>query len=497
MKTARILTIVLFALGVIFSLAKVCKAAPLGTAFTYQGHLYDTNSIANGLYDFQFKLFDDPNVVIGQQIGSDVNQPDVDVIDGHFTVELDFESGVFDGYARWLQIGVRPSDTADPFTTLSPRQEITPVPYALALPGLWTQQNTTSTNLVGGYSGNMITVGVVGATIGGGGKSALGNKVTDDYSTVAGGVNNKAGDDAGTTSDALCATVGGGSDNTASSGWATVSGGSDNTAGGNIATIGGGSSNTASGSNATIGGGLFNNASDDYATVGGGYQNTASNNQATVGGGYQNTASGYFATVPGGRDNVAGGDHSFAAGHGANANHDGTFVWSDSTGADFASTANNQFLIRASGGVGIGTNSPDGFQLAVNGFAAKPGGGSWSVFSDRRLKKNIEPLAGALDRMLQLKGVSFEYSNSDHFSYVECEQMGMIAQEVEKVFPDWVDRSAGYKTVTYRGFEAITVEAFRQLRKEKDAEITELKERMAKMEAAISKLIRSNDGGQL
>ena len=124
----------LFALGVIFSLAKVCKAAPLGTAFTYQGHLYDTNSIANGLYDFQFKLFDDPNVVIGQQIGSDVNQPDVDVIDGYFTVELDFGSGVFDGNDRWLEIGVRPGDQNDPnvYTPLSPLQEITPTPYAFS-----------------------------------------------------------------------------------------------------------------------------------------------------------------------------------------------------------------------------------------------------------------------------------------------------------------------------------------------------------------------------
>jgi hypothetical protein len=130
------------------------------------------------------------------------------------------------------------------------------------------------------------------------------------------------------------------------------------------------------------------------------------------------------------------------------------------------------------GNVGIGTTNPLGFKLAVNGSAAKPGGGSWSVYSDRRLKKNIEPLSGALDRMLQLEGVSFEYSNSDHFSYVEGEQVGMIAQEVEKVFPDWVDENGGYKTVTYRGFEAITVEAFRQLRKEKDAEITALKEQL-------------------
>jgi len=57
--------------------------------------------------------------------------------------------------------------------------------------------------------------------------------------------------------------------------------------------------------------------------------------------------------------------------------HLGTFVWADSTNADFASTGVNQFLIRVSGGVGIGTNNPLGFQLAVNGTAAKTGGGSY------------------------------------------------------------------------------------------------------------------------
>jgi hypothetical protein len=69
-------------------------------------------------------------------------------------------------------------------------------------------------------------------------------------------------------------------------------------------------------------------------------------------------ASAYGATVPGGWDNAAQGARSFAAGHRAKALHDGTFVWADDTDGDFASTAANQFLIRASSGVGIGTANP-------------------------------------------------------------------------------------------------------------------------------------------
>ena len=87
---------------------------------------------------------------------------------------LDFNGGAFNGDARWLEIAVccAPDDcrnTAN-FTMFDPRQELTPAPYALAMPGLWTQNNTTSPNIIGGYSGNSIAAGIVGATIAGGGR---------------------------------------------------------------------------------------------------------------------------------------------------------------------------------------------------------------------------------------------------------------------------------------------------------------------------------------
>jgi hypothetical protein len=137
MKTGKMLTILI--LGLMFCLAEVCEAAPMGSAFTYQGRLIDANKPADGLYDFQFKLFDDANTVTGDQVGSDFNTPDVDVIDGYFTVELAFGSDVFDGNAVWLEIDVRPGDSNDPnaFITLSPRQEVTPIPYALQTRGIF------------------------------------------------------------------------------------------------------------------------------------------------------------------------------------------------------------------------------------------------------------------------------------------------------------------------------------------------------------------------
>ena len=106
---------------------------PMGTAFTYQGRLMDANNPADGLYDFQFKLFDDPNVILGNQIGNTIDANELDVIDGYFTVALDFDGdpNIFSGDGRWLQIGVRRGDSTGVFTTLTPRQRIAPTPYAI------------------------------------------------------------------------------------------------------------------------------------------------------------------------------------------------------------------------------------------------------------------------------------------------------------------------------------------------------------------------------
>jgi len=132
MRTTKILAI----LGSVICLPGIVLTAPVGTAFTYQGRLIDANNSADGLYDFQFKLYDANSD--GHQVGGDVNKPDVDVIDGYFTVELDF-GNVFSGETIWLEIGVREGDSNDPnaFATLSPRQEITPVPYSLQTRGLY------------------------------------------------------------------------------------------------------------------------------------------------------------------------------------------------------------------------------------------------------------------------------------------------------------------------------------------------------------------------
>ncbi len=131
-------------LGMMVSLVQVSQAEPMGTAWTYQGRLIDANEAADGEYDFTLKLFDDANTTTGVQQGGTIDLNDLDVIDGYFTLELDFGSLVFGGDARWLETAVRPGDSNDvnDFVTLSPRQKVTPTPYALyALSGPATDWN--------------------------------------------------------------------------------------------------------------------------------------------------------------------------------------------------------------------------------------------------------------------------------------------------------------------------------------------------------------------
>lgn len=113
---------------------KISAQAAVGTAFTYQGRLADNGNPANGIYDFEFKLYDalTGGKLITPTVGGIIKRNNVSVANGLFTVALNF-GAAFDGKAAWLQIGVRPGKSTGAYTVLSPRQPLNPVPYALSL----------------------------------------------------------------------------------------------------------------------------------------------------------------------------------------------------------------------------------------------------------------------------------------------------------------------------------------------------------------------------
>ena len=132
-----------------------------------------------------------------------------------------------------------------------------------------------------------------------------------------------------------------------------------------------GSNNTASG-NSSFAAGSGVQATGGSSFAGGGVGNEASGIESFIAGGRANKADGRGAFVGGGIDNVADGQFSFAAGRRAEAQHDGSFVWASGPLSAFSSSDDNQFLIRAHGGVGINTNEP-GAALHVMGDTAVGG----------------------------------------------------------------------------------------------------------------------------
>jgi hypothetical protein len=369
-----------------------------GTLFTYQGQLLTTNGMANGLYDFTFALYNAASG--GSQSGGTVQTNGVSVTNGTFTVPVDFGTGIFNGTAYWLQIGVRTNGAAS-FTPLSGRQPLTPAPYAVFAESVNAAGLTgavPSAGLSGNYSG-AINLNNAGNNFSGNGSGLAGvnaaqlNGLTSsNFWQATGNAGTTAGvnyvgtrdaqplelrvDDAralrvepgnfyvGEGLPAIPNIIGGSGGNFVAP--ASV---------GNFIGGGGeyleGSTNFINGANYNVIVGGWNNHIINYTfegSIGGGQNNTVAADQGTIGGGLNNTITGIGGAIPGGYYNLASGEFSLAAGQNAQALNDGSFVWADdSSSAPFASTGPNQFLIRASGGVGVNTNNPAGAALNVAG----------------------------------------------------------------------------------------------------------------------------------
>jgi len=357
--------------------ASLHQAAAQGTAFTYQGRLNTGSNPANGAYDLTFSLYTAETG--GTPTGSTVTDLAVGVTNGLFTAPVDFGSGVFAGTPYWLQIGVR-TNGAGTFNALTPRQPLAPTPYAIFAEGANAAglSGTIPAGDLSGTYGSALTLNNAGNSFTGSGSGLTGVNAsllgglapasfwqTTGNAGISPGANflgtsdneplifrsdNQVGFQlqyasssiSGLSSESGINLIGGFDGNTISSG---VVGG----------TIAGGGYSFRLG---TISGKAVNLVTGDSGAVGGGSGNTAGY-FATVPGGDDNAATGNYAAVPGGYDNLAEGVYSLAAGQQAQARNQGAFVWADSQNTPFASTANDQFLIRAQGGVGIGTANPE------------------------------------------------------------------------------------------------------------------------------------------
>jgi len=146
----------------------------------------------------------------------------------------------------------------------------------------------------------------------------------------------------------------------------------------------------------------------------------------------------------------------------------------------------------ASIGQGIGGESPSGYGV----FCWGNGGytGSWSHYSDVRLKKDVQPLSNALDRVLALQGVSFTWRRDEfpEFRLKDGPQIGLIAQEVEPVLPELViTDQKGYKAIDYSNLTPVLVEAIKQQQEiidQQRASVAELRAALAALTGQVDRL---------
>jgi hypothetical protein len=253
------------------------------------------------------------------------------------------------------------------------------------------EPNTISPNIIGGYSGNTILSGAIGATISGGGESGFENKITDDFGTIGGGTLNISGNNDGFSNNVLYTTVGGGNSNTASGGISTVSGGQLNSASGLAATVGGGYFNVANADSATVGGGFMNTVKGDYSTIGGGWQNFANAKYATISGGgpanpldpvsTRNRVTDDYGTIGGGGNNQAGDN--------AGTTNDATFATVGGGRDNIASAENatvgggyyNQAIEYYSTVGGGASNQATGFYTTIGGGQSNTASGENATVS--------------------------------------------------------------------------------------------------------------------
>jgi len=134
-------------------------SGPLGSGFTYQGHLIRNGSTVSDTCDFQFTLHDAPQN--GSQIGATQTKDGVPVSDGRFTVsDLDFGVGAFTGDERHLAISVRCPAGSGSHTALSGRVALRPAPYAFyALTAPWSGLQNRPTGLDDGDDDTTYTAG--------------------------------------------------------------------------------------------------------------------------------------------------------------------------------------------------------------------------------------------------------------------------------------------------------------------------------------------------
>jgi hypothetical protein len=510
------------------------------TAFTYQGRLTEGGGAADGLYDLRFTLHDHPDRGVRARVGEPYYADEVEVVDGYFTVLVNFGAEVFDGEPRWIEVAVKPALTDMLHIALEPRQQITPTPYAIHAKsggsgeGDGTGWTVSADDLYSVVPGN---VGI-GTSTPAEKLHVVGNVKIEGTSPVWLYLISSFGDDAGVRL---------GTSGVGSNWWEALrDGGSGDFfiresfphppfSGASVA-IKAGTGNVGIGTtdpaaplhvqkegagrqlaayfnNPTdaadseveiqfglgkmlpsawslkASSGLFNIANVAVLPPALSIRNTGKVGIGTTdpfaqldvrrpGAGRQLAA--YFSNPTDGQDSEVevqfGLGTKLPSGWSLRATS-GSFSIGDVAVFPPAVT------IRSTGNVGIGDTDP-AYRLELPNQSGAGGRGrasAWVAYSSRRWKTNIRPIEDALDKVQSLRGVRFDWKEDGRAD------IGMVAEEVGEILPDVVDyedNGVDAKALDYGRLVALLIEAL----KEQQAKIAELEEAFAQTRSLEQRL---------
>ena len=237
---------------------------------------------------------------------------------------------------------------------------------------------------------------------------------------------------------------------------------------------------TASGRRSTAMG-AYTTASGDYSTAMG-YYTTASGDFSTASG-EGTTASGMISTAMG-AGTTANGMFSTAMGYFITASDRSSLIIGQHNllGSTVTNSATDFSLENTAFVIGNGTNSAnrsDALVVKFNGDATLAG--NLNINSDARLKANIVSLGSTIAKLLQIDGKSYTMKKDES----EKQKIGLLAQDIEKVFPELVSESHGVKSVNYQGLVPVLINALKEQQEEIDRLKTQ-EERLERLERLVA-----------
>ena len=206
-----------------------------------------------------------------------------------------------------------------------------------------------------------------------------------------------------------------------------------------------------------------------YGTTASGTDSTAMGSETTASGG-ASTAMGWNTSASGNVSTAMGG-YTTAQDYGTTAI--GLFNKTKETpNPDSFSYQNTAFII---GNGADGNNRSNAFEVLFDGTTTIAG--DLSINSDARLKANIISLGSTLAKLLQIDGKTYTMKKDEN----KKQKIGVLAQDIEKVFPELVSESNGVKSVNYQGLVPVLINAL----KEQDNKMNEQEARIERLEKLL------------